>query len=274
VVLLEAGRDSLDIPTVKMAGDLFNRFGTADDWNIFSESPVAGRLIPCTRGRFLGGSSGVNGTLSIRGTRQDYDDWNTPGWSGDDMFTYMAKAETFHNQEWFKAREDVHGTKGPIHIAPHNMAPISQIVLDSFQEAGLPLCDDLFSTGETAMGCGHALRTIHDGLRSLSADFVAERAKWPNLKIMCNTTVDKIVFDNHDPPRAVAVEALSQNDTPLTLRARKEIIISAGAYCSPAILLRSGIGPKQELEDLGIPTIKKLPGVGENLMDHPVSRVV
>jgi choline dehydrogenase-like flavoprotein len=257
-----------------MAGGLFNRWGTADDWNIFSEAGVDGRRIPCTRGRLLGGSSGVNGTLCIRGTRQDYDDWNIPGWSGDDMFTYMAKAETFHNKAWFKPKENVHGSKGPINIAPHDMAPISKLVLESYMEAGIPLHDDLFSTGETATGCGHAPRTVHDGLRSLSADFVAEREKLPNLKILCNTTVEKVIFDDHDPPRAVAVAALSQNETSITLRARKEIIISAGAYCSPAILLRSGIGPKQELEQLGIPVIKNLPGVGENLLDHPVSRFV
>jgi choline dehydrogenase-like flavoprotein len=259
-----------------MAGDLFNRVGTADDWNILSEAGagVNGRRIPCIRGRFLGGLSGMNGTLCIRGTRRDYDDWNIPGWSGDDMYTYMAKAETFHDQEWFKAREDVHGSKGPIHIAPHNLAPISKLVLESYQEAGFPLCDDLFSTGKTATGCGHAPRTVHDGLRSSSADFVTERENWPNLKILCNTTVDKITFDDHDPPRAVAVEALSENGASITLRARKEIILSAGAYCSPAILLRSGIGPKQELEDLGIPMVKNLPGVGENLLDHPVSRIV
>jgi choline dehydrogenase-like flavoprotein len=251
----------------------FNIWGTADDWNILSEAGVNGRRIPCTRGRLLGGSSAVNGTLCIRGTRRDFDDWNIPGWSGDDMFTYMAKAETFHNKPWFKAREDVHGSTGPIHTAPHDVAPISKLVLESYQEAGLPLCDDLFSTGETAMGCGHATRTIHDGLRTSAADFVAEREKWPNLKILCNTTVDKIIFDDHDPPRAVAVEALSQDGTSFTIRARKEIIISAGTYCSPAILLRSGIGPKQELENLGIPMIKNLPGVGENLLDHPVSLI-
>ncbi|KAF2670486.1 glucose-methanol-choline oxidoreductase-like protein [Microthyrium microscopicum] len=269
VLLLEAGRDSLEIPTMKMAGDLFNRIGTSDDFNIFTDAPANGRQIACPRGRFLGGSSGVNGTLCIRGTKQDFDDWNMPGWSGDDMWAYMAKAETFHGNEWFKGKEAVHGNSGPIHVAPHKLAPISELVMESYEKAGLPVCEDMFSTGEVAVGCGHALRTVHEGNRSTGADFVAERAKWPNLSILCNTTVRSVVFDEHNPPRAKAVNVLGQNEKRLTIRARKEIIISAGAYCSPAILLRSGIGPRQELKELGISIVKDLPGVGENLLDHP-----
>jgi choline dehydrogenase-like flavoprotein len=190
--------------------------------------------------------------------------------------TYLDGAATICTPIWPRLKHFItnHGSKLEKMCMVLLAQSISKLVLESYQEAGLPMCDDLFSTGEVAVGCGHAPRTVHKGLRALSADFVADREKWPNLKIVCNTTVDKIIFDDHGLPRAVAVEAVSQNGTTLTFRARKEIILSAGAYCSPAILLRSGVGPKQELEDLGIPMIKNLPGVGENLLDHPVSRIV
>lgn len=87
----------------------------------------------------------IQGTLCIRGTRQDYDDWDLPGWSGDEVFKYMSKAETFHNKPWFKADEKAHGYDGPLHTEPHDLAPISNLLLDSFQSQGMPLVPDMVS---------------------------------------------------------------------------------------------------------------------------------
>ncbi|RAL63898.1 hypothetical protein DID88_003086 [Monilinia fructigena] len=190
------------------------------------------RQVKVSRGKFLGGSSGVNGTLCIRGTPQDYDDWEMPGWSGEE-------------------------------------APISNMILESMEDQGLPLHPDMFSTGETSNGCGHAPRSVYKGDRTTSANYLANKGL--NLAIKTNTTVDKVILDNqvfsHDP-RATAVEVIEKDGTEKEIRARKEIIISGGAYCSPIILMRSGIGPKSELESHGIDCQVDLPGVGKNLMDH------
>lgn len=272
VLLLEAGRDSKDVATVKMSGAWAQNFGGDDDWNIWSEpgAGINGRQIQCSRGRFLGGSSNVNGTLCIRGPKQDYDDWNMEGWSGNEMYKYMAKSEDFHTKKWFQANEDAHGYGGPLHTEPHDLAPISKLVLQSYQDAGLPLHPDMFTTGETPNGCGHAMRTIYEGNRSVAADFVADRSKRPNLDIQFNATVDRIVFERtaQAEPRARSVEVLLKDGTRKSFSARKEIVVSGGAYCSPAILQRSGIGAKADLEKLGIDVVKDLPGVGENLLDH------
>ncbi|KAF2754977.1 alcohol oxidase [Pseudovirgaria hyperparasitica] len=272
ILLIEAGPDSKDLATMHMPGDWMGNFdNNKTDWNIVTE-PMAGangRRVKCSRGRFLGGSSGVNGTLCIRGTRQDYDDWGLEGWGGEDVFGYMKKAETFHPSARLKGAAGVHGTEGPLHVASHELAPISERVMESMVEKGLPLCEDMFSTGETAHGCGHVPRTIHRGVRTTAADFVTKGFKRENITIMTDVTVDKIVVESQgDGLRATAVDLVAENGTRSRVGASKEVIVSAGAYCSPAILLRSGIGAKDELEKLGIECVADLPGVGRNLMDH------
>ena len=216
----------------------------------------------------------MNGTLCIRGPKRDYDDWGLEGWSGEEMYKYMAKSETFHGKEWFEHStvEGMHGYEGPLHVEPHDLAPISKRVMQSYQDAGLSLYQDMFTTGETSRGCGHAPRTIYEGNRSVAADFVADRARWPNLDIQFNATVDCIGFDRTSEgggrPRARRVHVLLKDGTRKIFQASKEIIVSGGAYCSPPILQRSGIGRKADLEALGIEVVQDLPGVGENLLDH------
>ncbi|KAF2718701.1 GMC oxidoreductase [Polychaeton citri CBS 116435] len=226
ILLLEAGPDGKDNENIKMVGGWSKNFDAETDWNLIT-SPMDGK--------FLGGCSGVNGTLCIRGCKQDYDDWKLPGWSGEVMFAYMRKSETFHSKPWFNADKSAHGYEGPLHIEPHDLAPISRLMLLSMESKGLPLVHDMFSTGETANGCGHAPRTHHKGIRSLGQTFV---------------------------------EVVGKSGEKRTMSARKEIIISGGSYCSPNVLRRSGIDPKAELDALGINCLVDLPGVGKNLLDH------
>jgi choline dehydrogenase-like flavoprotein len=268
ILLVEAGPHNKDLENVHMVGGWSKNFDSETDWNLVTPEikGIDNRRVKLSRGKFLGGSSGVNGTLCIRGTRQDYDDWDLPGWSGDEMFKYMSKSETFHNKPWFKVDEKAHGYDGPLHIEPHDLAPISNLLLDSFQSQGLPLVPDMFSTGETANGCGHAPRTHHLGIRTTGADFVTKGYHRDNIDITVETNVDKINFD--DDMRAVSVDLIDKQGNKRTVSATKEIIVSGGAYCSPAILLRSGIGPKEELEKLGIKCLIDSPGVGKNLLDH------
>lgn len=251
-----------------MTGGWSKNFDAETDWNLVTP-PMPGvdnRQVKLSRGKFLGGSSGVNGTLCIRGTEQDYDDWDLPGWSGKEMFAYMRKSECFHDKDWFQADAKAHGRDGPLHVAPHDLAPISDLVLESMQDHGLPLIPDVFTTGESANASGHAPRTVHDGIRSTGADFVQDGYRRDNIDILCDTVVDKIDIDYEG--RASSVQLVRKDGSRKTINASKEIIISGGSYCSPAILLRSGIGPRAELEALNIPCKVDLPGVGKNLLDH------
>ncbi|KAJ9647535.1 hypothetical protein H2204_000164 [Knufia peltigerae] len=271
VLLVEAGPHNKDLENVHMTGGWSKNFDSETDWNLITPAMpgVDGRQVKLSRGKFLGGSSGVNGTLCIRGCKQDYDDWNLPGWSGEEMFEYMKKAETFHNKPWFKAEEDAHGYNGPLHTEPHDLAPISQLLLKSMESMGLPLVPDMFSTGETPHGCGHAPRTVHRGIRTTGADFVTNDQHKNNIDIVVETLVEKINFQEKDGQlQASSVVLVDKAGTKREVKARKEIIVSGGAYCSPAILLRSGIGPKAELEQLGIKCLVDSPGVGKNLLDH------
>ena len=131
----------------------------------------------------------------------------------------------------------------------------------------------MFTTGSTARGCGHAIRSIFQGVRTTSVDYLRQGNVKPNVEILTGQYVDTIGFET-DPDgklRASEVRLRDKGGNKSTITARREIIITAGAYGSPAILLRSGIGPKEDLAFLGIDTIVDAPGVGKNLMDHMVS---
>lgn len=129
----------------------------------------------------------------------------------------------------------------------------------------------MFSTGEVPHGCGHVPRTVHKGIRSTSADFITKEYHRSNITILTDVTVDRVILEQGvDGLRATGVVGVSSDGKPRTFNARKEVIVSGGAYCSPAVLMRSGIGARQELDKVGISCNVDLPGVGKNLMDHLV----
>ena len=152
-------------------------------------------------------------------------------------------------------------------------APISSMVLESYQSKGLPLIPDLLSTGESPHACGHVIRSIFQGVRTTAADYITKSNRRDNISVRTDTIVDHIVMVNDGGrKRAIGAQLRSVTGEKTPVKARKEVIVSGGAYSSPAMLLRSGIGPKQELQELGIESQVDLVGVGKNLMDHPVSR--
>ncbi|RHZ60765.1 hypothetical protein CDV55_103182 [Aspergillus turcosus] len=271
ILVIEAGQHHRDLENVHMAGGWSNNFDSETDWNLIT-APMPGvdnRQVKLSRGRFLGGSSGCNGTLCIRGAKQDYDDWGLEGWSGEEFFAAMRKAETFHRKPWFEADEKSHGYSGPLHTEPHDLAPISNLLMESFVSQGLPLHHDMFSTGDIPHGCGHAPRTVYKGIRTTAADYITKEFHRNNVTIQTDTAVDRVVLEQGpDGLRATSVITQLADGTLRTFHARKEIIVSGGAYCSPAILMRSGIGAREELEQHGIPCQVDLPGVGKNLLDH------
>ncbi|KAB8207484.1 hypothetical protein BDV34DRAFT_191791 [Aspergillus parasiticus] len=271
VLVLEAGQHNRDLENVHMTGGWSNNFDSETDWNIVT-TPMKGvdnRQVKLSRGRFLGGCSGCNGTLCVRGSKQDYDDWELEGWSGEEFFAAMRKSETFHPKDWFQADPQSHGYNGPLHTEPHDLAPISNLLIDSLVSQGMPLHHDMFSTGDVAHGCGHAPRTVHKGIRATAADFITKDYNRSNVTIQTDTTVDRIVLEEGAAGlRATGVVTRLADGTTRTFHARKEVVISSGAYCSPAVLMRSGIGAREELDKFDIPCKVDLPGVGKNLMDH------
>ncbi|KAL4950322.1 hypothetical protein BDW69DRAFT_202247 [Aspergillus filifer] len=271
VLLLEAGQHNRDLENVHMAGGWSQNFDSETDWNLITKpmDGVDNRQVKLSRGRFLGGSSGCNGTLCIRGSKQDYDDWGLEGWSGDEFFDAMKKSETFHGKPWFKADKDAHGYSGPLHTEPHDLAPIADRLIDSFVDQGLPLHHDMFSTGDVPHGCGHVPRTVYKGIRTTSADFITKEYDRSNVTIQTDATVDRVILEQTtDGYRATGAVTRSKDGRVKNFYARREVIVSGGAYCSPAILMRSGIGARDELAQFGIDTKIDLPGVGKNLMDH------
>ncbi|KAF6828351.1 gmc oxidoreductase [Colletotrichum musicola] len=270
VLVIEAGQHSKELENVHMTGGWSQLFDKETDWNVITvpRPAVNNRQVKLSRGKFLGGCSGCNGTLCIRGSKQDYDDWGVEGWSGDEFFKYIRKAENFHGKDWFKASND-HGTDGHLHIEPHDLAPISNLLMDSMVDKGLPLDHDMFTHGNNPHGCGHAPRTVFKGSRSTAADFVTNENTKNNLHLLTETHVDKVIVETVDGElKATGVRAVKADGSVVEIKVRKEVVVSGGAYCSPNILNRSGIGAKDELEKFGIQTLVELPGVGKNLMDH------
>ncbi|KAI9685608.1 MAG: hypothetical protein M1822_004466 [Bathelium mastoideum] len=270
--MLEAGKDSAEMDDMHMAGAWTQNHSGETDWNLTTppQPGLKDREIHVPRGRFLGGSSGCNGTICVRGVKQDYDDWGLPEWSGDEMFRAMKKSETFHPSEWFPADQNSHGYNGPMHIEAAPVGSLGELMLESYQSKGLDYRPDMFSSGETANGCGHALRTTWKGYRTTPMDFLTKDHKRSNVTIKCNVTVDKVILERESDNtlKATGIEYEDSNGNRFKAFARKEVIITAGTYGSPAILLRSGIGPKADLEALNVPCNVNLPGVGKNLQDH------
>jgi choline dehydrogenase-like flavoprotein len=162
----------------------------------------------------------------------------------------------------------VHGTSGPLHTEPHDLAPISERVRESFVDQGLPYHADMFSTGETPHGCGDVPRTVHQGIRTTAADFITKGYRRENITIRT-----EVFSQDSEDLTATGVATISKNGKKIDYQARKEVIVAAGAYCSPPILMRSGLGSKEQLEKHGIECLVDLPGVGGNLMDHIVSGI-
>lgn len=267
VILLEAGPDNSDIENTKMVGGMLQNFDTDRDWNLIAEPnpQMNGRPMKLSRGKFLGGSSSTNGTLMVRGMRQDFDDWESmgnPGWNADSMWKYFQRSETFHQSEGFDADEDAHGIEGPIQTTFHPLAGISSAVLKSFQGQGFPKDDDMFSTGTRWHGVGHSLRTVYGGIRVTGADYL----KTSPVTVRCNSRVARLIFNENKTQGVEVIDERTGQTT--TIRTRREIILCLGTYASPQALLLSGIGPKEELYEAGVPPVVDLPGVGKNLEDH------
>jgi choline dehydrogenase-like flavoprotein len=214
------------------------------------------------RGKVLGGSSSVNAMVYIRGQQQDYDHWaaaGNPGWSWSDVLPYFLRAE--HNE---RGADAWHATGGPLNVMDlRSPNPHTPAFVEAAQQAGYPLNPDF--NGPTQEGVGAYQVTHKNGERCSAAKaYLGPAMGRPNLAVLTGSHVLRIVLDG---TRAVGVELLRGGQR-VTLRARREVLVAAGALQSPQLLMLSGIGPANELQRHGIPVSHALPGVGRNLHDH------
>ncbi len=268
VLLLEAGgKDSH--PYIHIPGAYCELFRGDLDWQYWSEPQehVDNRRIYLPRGKTLGGCSSTNAMAYVRGNKEDYNDWSNmgnEGWSYGEVLPYFKKSE--HNEQAGKMDAGYHGTGGELNVT-HSTAYTTKFG-DAFIEAGLDLGlpDNQDYNGARQEGVGRFQFTTKKGKRHSGAvAFLKPVMSRPNLTVRTKAQVERIEIKNG---KATGVTFRSGNKSPQTISCQKEVILSAGAFNSPQILMCSGVGSKAELSRSGIECKHELEGVGKNLQDH------
>jgi choline dehydrogenase len=270
VLLLEAGpKDTnLWIHVPLGYGKLFKAKTVNWMYQTEPEPGLDGRTVFQPRGKVLGGSSSINGLLYVRGQHEDYDRWRqhgNAGWGFDDVLPYFKKAE--HQQ---RGADDFHGIGGPLPVS--NLGhpdSLSAAFIEAAAETGLPINPDF--NGATQEGAGFFQTTTRYGRRASTAVAYLRPVRGrKNLHVETAALAQRVVFDGRC---AVAVEYRKAGSL-RSARARKEILVSGGAYNSPQLLQLSGVGPADLLRKHGIEVVLDAPGVGHDLQDHLQVRVV
>lgn len=225
------------------------------------QAAVDGRVLRDVRGKVLGGSSSTNGMLYCRGAAADYDGWaamGNDGWSYADVLPYFRRAENHGD-----GADAFHGAGGPLHVHRSRVEdPLSRAFILAGTQAGFPYNADI--NGAQREGFGPAESTVWRGRRwSAAAAYLRPARKRPNLTVLTGAHVTRVMIENG---RATGVELL--RGKVLETYAAGEVILSAGAFQSPHLLMLSGVGDGARLQPLGIAVRADLPGVGKNLHDH------
>ncbi|MGI8610226.1 MAG: GMC family oxidoreductase [Candidatus Dormibacteria bacterium] len=259
VLLLEAGPDlGASVPDAI----LHPRLGSGvDEFDWGYMDPSIGSGLP--RGRLVGGSSAVNATIAMRGQPQDYDRWaemGASGWDWQGCLPYFRRIEA--DAEFGDA--PYHGADGPIYISRQPLLPNEQLFAAACEELGHERVADLNQPG--AIGVGPVPRNLKDGMRqSTLVTYIAMARGRQNLTLRAETLVDRVLLDGE---RASGVVLAGGEEI-----SAGRVVLAAGAYNTPSLLLRSGIGPPEVLTAAGLECRVVLPGVGRNLQDHPVTLV-
>lgn len=265
VLLLEAGPDDNgDTP-----GSPDNPVLSGANWDhsaYVDKEAENGRRYPYVVGRTVGGSSAVNGALALRGLPRDFDAWaaaGNPDWSWERVLPYFVRLESDRD---IKGPE--HGSEGPLPVGRQTedeYGPLSAGFLRACRDLGVPTVDDL-NAADCATGAGPIPRNESGGRRVSTAEaYLAPARHRPGLTVAGHCQVSRVLFDGG---RAVGVEAVADG-RPVRIGADR-VTLAAGAIGTPTVLLRSGVGPGEALRRLGIRPVADLPGVGVNLMEHPI----
>ncbi len=264
VLLLEAGGEDRSFWIHVPIGYAKTFVDPRVNWMFESEpeEQLNNRTMYQPRGKVLGGTSSINGMIYMRGTAADYDQWRqmgNEGWDYASVLPYFRKAED--NE---RGASEFHGTGGPLRVSnqPYKWE-IAEALVEACKQAGIPYNEDF--NGATQEGCGYYQTTTKDKRRwSTAAAYLTEAKKRSNLVIKTRAHATKVLIENG---RAVGVEFQTPKGREIA-RAGREVIVSGGAYGSPHLLQLSGLGPAEHLQDMGIPIVKDIPGVGSNLQDH------
>jgi choline dehydrogenase-like flavoprotein len=271
VLLIEAGmRDSS--PLIHLPGAIGMVLQSPRykwDYESAPQKHLDNRRLSMLQGKGIGGSTSINAMIYIRGAAQDYDNWRdlgNVGWGWDDVLPYFVAEE--NNQ---RLGPPYHGVSGPLHVTdPIAVNPYSRLFTQAAEEVGVPARDD-FNSGDQE-GTGLFQFNIHKARRwSAARAYLDPARKRPNVEIRTQRIVSRLIVEQG---RAVGVASLDKDGVETIDRAHGEIILSAGVFGSPKLLLLSGIGPANELSALGIDVVHDLPGVGKNYHDHLDIRTV
>jgi choline dehydrogenase len=267
VALVEAGgQDSRPEIAMPMAFPMLLK--SSIDWDLYGEPEpgLNGRRFYLPRGKVVGGSGSINAMIYVRGNRADYDGWaagGAEGWSYDEVLPYFKRSEDNERGE-----SEFHGAGGPMSVSDSRaMSPLIETMIEASRLAGHEVNDDF--NGAQQDGVGRFQLTQRNGRRcSTAAAFLHPAEQRPNLDVFTDSMALRILFDG---ARAVGVE-IARNGAAEELRAERDVILSAGAYQSPVLLMISGIGPAADLRQFGIDVRADLP-VGHDLQDHCMAQL-
>jgi choline dehydrogenase len=267
VALLEAGGEDIQ-PEIHVPAAFPALFKSSLDWDLLGEREpgLDNRRLYLPRGKMLGGCSSINAMIYVRGNRADYDGWAAAGhdgWGYDDVLPYFKRSEDNERGE-----DAYHGAGGPMAVSEsRSMHPLVDTMLQAAQQAGHEANPDF--NGVRQEGVGRFQLTQREGLRCSTADaFLRPASGRGNLTVLTRAMALRILFEGSS---AVGVE-ISRDGQVVEVRADHEVLLAAGTYQSPALLMLSGIGPEDQLQPLAIEMRSDLP-VGHGLQDHCMAQV-
>ncbi|RMY15598.1 hypothetical protein D0867_06777 [Hortaea werneckii] len=283
ILLIEGGENNVGKDTISRPAlfpvNFMPQSKTAVWYHAKASKALAGREYPLATGGLLGGGSSINIMLYSRAKAQDFDDWNVPGWTAKDVIPFMQKLEDYHGP----GSPSGHGYGGPVEVSTgtYVVEKTQAEILRAAKAQGFAISDDLqdpYGNGDFEK----ALRTVtRDGKRVDAASAyihpLLQDGKHPNLHVLCESKVNRVLFDDNN--RAIGVEYTPNPDfqiiapgaaarPKLTVKARKLVVLSAGALGTPLILERSGVGDAEVVQKASVPLVTDLAGVGNGYQDH------
>jgi choline dehydrogenase len=263
VVLLEAG-SAEGPPLMASPTGWFGLWNSPVDWadRTVPQPKTNGAVHAWPRGKVLGGSSGINGLIHMRGDPASYDRWEAlgaHGWNYRELLPFLRRSENAAGRD-----PEVRGTNGPMVIAPQpDPDPLSRAWFDAALEAGHPLTVD--GNGPLTEGVSWTEMNVVDGQRQSAADaYLRPVLNRPNLTVVTDAHVTRLIFDGNRCRGANYTSGPAIE----TIEVEREVIVCAGTIGTPHLLMRSGVGPAAHLRDNGIDVVADIPGVGQNLHDH------
>ena len=264
VCLLEAGGPDNSVlihapaGVIAMVPTKLNNYG----YETVPQKGLNGRRGYQPRGKTLGGSSSINAMLYVRGHRTDYDHWSSlgnAGWSYDAVLPFFKRSE--HNEQF---EDDFHGRGGPLNVTyPRYASPLSQMFIDAAAQQGWPLNPD-YNAAEQEGAFMYQVTHKNGERCSAAKAYLTPNLSRPNLQVITRAVSSRVLLEGRN---AVGVEYLQGSET-RRVRARREVVVCAGAFGSPQLLQLSGIGAPTQLGRVGVPVTHALLGVGQNLQDH------